>query len=40
MTYMFVNIMFYGVPAGPGEQRLDIGLYTISLSELVIGKTV
>ena len=36
-TYMLVNIMFYGVDAGPGDQRLDIGLYTISLSELVIG---
>ena len=37
LTYMLVNIMFYGVDAGPGDQRLDIGLYTISLSELVIG---
>ena len=38
MTYMLVNIMFYGVGSEPGEAKMDVGFFSMSWTEIRIGK--
>ena len=38
MTYMLTNIMFYGVDLEPGEAKMDVGFFSMSWTELRIGK--
>jgi hypothetical protein len=39
MTYMITNIMYYGIePEKGGEMKMDLGPYSITWTELRIGK--
>ena len=37
MTYMFVNIMFYGKAQERGEREISVGFFTLSFEEVKIG---
>ena len=37
LTYMLVNIVFYGIDKQSGEQEIDVGFFSVSWTEITIG---